>query len=62
MLSARVETWLATLAAPTFVVAHGGILRALMYILAGLPAHNAPHLAVPQDRVILFTEGSVLTV
>ena len=57
MLAARVETWLATLGGPTFVVAHGGVLRALMHILAGLPAHNAPHLAVPQDRVILFTES-----
>ena len=26
-----------------------------MHLLAGLPAHDAPHLAVPQDRVILFT-------
>ena len=48
--------------APTFVVAHGGILRALLYLLAGLPAHDAPHLAVPQDRVILFTESDVLTI
>ena len=47
--------WLETLDAPTFVVAHGGILRALLHLLAGLPAHDAPHLAVPQDRVILFT-------
>ncbi len=62
MLSERVSDWLETLDRPTFVVAHGGILRALLYLLAGLPAHDAPHLAVPQDRVILFTEGSVLTI
>ena len=54
--------WLKTLDGPTFVVAHGGILRALLYLLAGLPAHDAPHLAVPQDRVILFTESDVLTI
>jgi broad specificity phosphatase PhoE len=43
-------------------VAHGGIYRVLIHLLAGLPAHDAPHLAVPQDRVILFTEGMVFTV
>ncbi len=62
MLSERVSDWVKTLGGPTLVVAHGGILRALLYLLAGLPAHDAPHLAVPQDRVILFTRGSVLTI
>jgi probable phosphoglycerate mutase len=62
MVAARVAPWLKTLSAPTFLVAHGGILRALLYLLAGLPAHDAPHLAVPQDRLILFTESSVLMV
>jgi probable phosphoglycerate mutase len=62
MLAARIDGWLKTLGGPTIVVAHGGVLRALMYLLAGLPAHNAPHLAVPQDRVILFTESNVLTI
>jgi hypothetical protein len=38
------------------------VLRALLYHLAGLPAHDAPHLAVPHDRAILFTATSVLTV
>jgi probable phosphoglycerate mutase len=62
MLAKRVAEWLKTLDAPTFVVAHGGILRALLYLLAGLPGHDAPHLAVPQDRVILFTRERVLTI
>jgi broad specificity phosphatase PhoE len=62
MLSERVSDWVKTLGGPTLVVAHGGILRALLYLLAGLPAHDAPHLAVPQDRVILFTESDVLTI
>jgi probable phosphoglycerate mutase len=62
MLSDRVARWLATLHGPTFVVAHGGVLRALLYLLAGLPPHDAPHLAVPQDRVILFTDRAVLTI
>jgi broad specificity phosphatase PhoE len=62
MLSTRVAGWLETLDAPTFMVAHGGVLRALFHLLAGLPAHNAPHLAVPQDQVILFTERAVFTI
>jgi broad specificity phosphatase PhoE len=62
ILSERVAGWLETLNRPTFVVAHGGVLRALFHLLAGLPAHDAPHLAVPQDRVILFTERAVFTI
>jgi hypothetical protein len=27
-----------------------------------MPGHDVPHLAVPQDRVILFTEKLVLTI
>ena len=62
MLSTRVASWLETLDRPTFVVAHGGVLRALFHLLAGLPAHDAPHVAAPQDRVILFTERAVFTI
>jgi probable phosphoglycerate mutase len=47
---------------PALVVAHGGVLRALLHRLGGLPAHDAPHLAVPQDRAILFTRDLVLTI
>ncbi len=62
MLSARIAVWLRTLSAPAFVVAHGGVLRALIHQLAGSPPHDAPHLAVPQDRAILFTRRHVLTI
>jgi probable phosphoglycerate mutase len=61
MLAKRVAAWLATLDGPRLVVSHGGILRVLLHILAGLPSHEAPHLAAPQDRVILFTPRSVVT-
>lgn len=62
MLAQRVAGWLETLQCPSLVVAHGGILRVLLYLLAGQPAHDAPHLAAPQDRVILFTRRAVLTI
>lgn len=61
MMAERVADWLTAVESPTFLVAHGGVLRALYHLLAGLPGHDAPHLAVPQDRVILFTRETVLT-
>lgn len=62
MLSTRVGDWLGGLEGPTLVVAHGGILRVLLHLLADLPAHEAPYLAAPQDRVFAFTPGGVLTI
>ena len=62
MLATRVAAWLATLEAPSLVVAHGGILRVLVHLIANEPAHDAPHLATPQDRIILFTAGAVFSV
>jgi probable phosphoglycerate mutase len=62
MLAQRVDGWVRTIDAPTLVVGHGGVLRALLHLLAGLPSHDAPHLAAPQDRVILFTSQAVLTI
>ena len=62
MLAERVAKWLSGLPGPTMVVAHGGILRVLLHLLAGLPAHDAPHLACPHDRVMLFTQQSVFAI
>jgi probable phosphoglycerate mutase len=61
-LAGRVADWLAALSEPTLVVAHGGVLRVLLHLLAGLPAHDAPHLACPHDRAVLFTRQAVFTV
>ena len=61
-LSARILTWVADLQEPSIVVAHGGVMRVLMHILAGLPPHDAPHLAAPQDRVLIFTGTLVATI
>ena len=61
-LACRAAEWLETVDGPTLVVAHGGNLRVLMHLIAGLPAHDAPHLAAPQDRVVMFTGRAVLTI
>lgn len=58
----RVATWLGSLDGPSLIVAHGGILRILLHLLAGLPSHDVPHLATPQDRVVLFTRTAVYTI
>lgn len=55
MLDARVGEWLSERAGPTFVVAHGGVLRVLLHRLAGVPNLEAPHAEAPQDRAFLFT-------
>jgi broad specificity phosphatase PhoE len=62
MLAERIARWLKSHDAPTFMVAHGGVMRALLHLLAGLPGHDVPHLAVPQDRVMLFTRDQVVTI
>ena len=61
-VSERVADWLTTLTGPTLIVAHAGIMRGLLFRLAGLSAEEAPHFTVPHDRVILFTRERVLTV
>jgi broad specificity phosphatase PhoE len=61
-LADRILTWVADLREPSVVVAHGGVMRVLMHILAGLPPHDAPHLAAPQDRVLIFTGRVVATI
>lgn len=55
MLDARVGAWLDERCGPTFVVAHGGVLRVLLHRLAGVPNLDAPHAEAPQDRAFLFT-------
>lgn len=62
MLCDRTAAWLRPLDRPYLVVAHGGVLRILLHLLAGLPTHDAPHLATPQDRVVLFTAGAIVTI
>jgi probable phosphoglycerate mutase len=62
ILARRVAEWLATLKEPTLVVAHGGIMRVLLHLLNGLPQQEAPFLVAPQDRILVFKPGQVLTI
>lgn len=57
MLSERVAGWAAELDAPTLVVAHGGVMRVLLHLVAGLAPERAAHMPARQDRVLLLRPG-----
>lgn len=56
-LVARVAATLAEIRGPGLVVAHGGVLRALLSLLAGGPTPEIADFAVPQDRLFLARDG-----
>jgi broad specificity phosphatase PhoE len=57
MLTERVREWLASLAADAFVVSHGGVARALMTLLAGVPCDIAAEAPIVQGRALVFRNG-----
>ncbi|MEZ5924545.1 MAG: histidine phosphatase family protein [Hyphomicrobiaceae bacterium] len=58
-LSARTADWLGSVTGPTVVVSHGGVSRCLRGLVLALPPAEVPHLAVPQDRIMLVDDGAV---
>lgn len=57
-LSERLRGWLEEREAETLVVAHGGVARALMALLAGAPPSRAANAEIPQGRVLIFDKGA----
>ncbi len=57
MLAGRVRPWLESLAGDAFVVAHGGVARALMTLIAGVPPVIAAEAPIVQGRAIIFEGG-----
>ena len=57
MLAGRLEPWLKSLAADAFVVSHGGVARALMTLIAGVPAETAAGAPIVQGRALAFEKG-----
>lgn len=57
MLTERVRAWLASLGAEAFAVSHGGVARALMTLLAGVPDETAADVPIVQGRAIVFENG-----
>ncbi len=56
MLEARVAAWLATLAGPTVVVAHGGVARVLLVLCAGWSPDRAAKADIWQGRVLTLAD------
>ena len=57
MLAERVRGWLGSLEGEAFVVAHGGVARALMVLIAGEAPEAAASAPIPQGRAIVFDKG-----
>ena len=57
MLLDRVRPALLGLDRPTVLVSHGGVARALLAGLAGVPLHEAPRAPIWQGRVLVLADG-----
>jgi broad specificity phosphatase PhoE len=56
MLTDRLRPWLAALEGDMLVVAHGGVARAFMAMLAGVPGAIAAGIPIDQGRALIFEE------
>ena len=57
MLAERIKPWVESLSGDAFVVSHGGVARALMYLIGGLTPASAPVANIWQGRPIIFEDG-----
>jgi broad specificity phosphatase PhoE len=56
-LVGRLCPWLAALEGDAFVVSHGGVARAFMTILGGVPGQVAAGTPIEQGRALAFGDG-----
>lgn len=49
--SVRAEPFFAELAAPSIIVTHGGIIRAVRHLIEGMDGNEAATLSIPQDKI-----------
>jgi len=59
MLARRIAPWLETLERPTICVTHGGIVRCVFHLVAGVPGHEAAGMLVPQDEILELRDGKL---
>jgi probable phosphoglycerate mutase len=57
MLVERLRPWLAAREGDCFVASHGGVARAMMFIVAGLAADEAASADIWQGRALIFDQG-----
>lgn len=58
-LAGRVSSWLDELAGEAFVVAHGGVARVFLSILAGVATEVAVEAEISQGRILVFEKGAI---
>ena len=56
-LGERLIPWIGTIRQHEVVVAHGGVARVLMVLLAGVSRETAPEIDIWQGRVMTFSGG-----
>lgn len=59
MLAARVEPFLREIARDTVCVTHGGVIRAVFRLVAGMGQDETAALDIRQDRVLRFRTGAL---
>jgi broad specificity phosphatase PhoE len=57
MLAERLQPWIESLDREAVVVSHGGVARALMAVLGGLPEERAALADIWQGRALVFLNG-----
>ena len=57
-LARRLIPWVEAIDGDLFVASHGGVARALMYLLAGVRPEVAADASIHQGRAILFSDGT----
>ena len=56
MLAERVGRWLATTSGDMVIVSHGGVFRALRWVIERREDPDLAHLLVPQDRIFVWRD------
>jgi probable phosphoglycerate mutase len=54
----RVGAWLQSVEGPTVSVSHGGVIRSLFRLVAGVDESDAAALPIPQDRILMIDLAS----
>ena len=57
MLQLRIAPWVETLEKPTLVVAHGGVARVLLSMVAGESSLISPNINIWQGKILMFEGG-----
>jgi len=58
-LVSRIRPWLESVDRDTVCVTHGGVMRAVFLLTGTLNANEAAMLTIPQDRILLMSDGGL---